>query len=279
MEGANDTSVMKNIKFVVLSLQEDDLHLVEEAKAQESKWKLGANAGDSTNGGNGESIRHFPLCKHLSLVQGNSRKTKDNDGDHDNHGMPGRRDDSKDRGNKQRGSDKETGEECDDGKDEEEEKCDNRECRDDQETTNIGENQGIVDEGCIPTLLHNPAKPDSPIFLDLDDEDEQPDINISQIVEDICMDTHSNSLSTQEPLQFLDGYDTGISNDLGPRATISGMYIILSCGCGEWCLSTMTYTRFWSGQENLCRPGGWSYPKYSHRHGLYCAEENSKAWS
>jgi hypothetical protein len=74
MEEANNASVMKNIKFVILSSQEDELRLVEEAKARECKRKLvdraedtgkgPAETGDSTNNGNGKSLGYFLLRKH-----------------------------------------------------------------------------------------------------------------------------------------------------------------------------------------------------------------------
>lgn len=210
MEEANDTSVVKNIKFVIPSSQEDDLCLVEEAKALECKHKLVdrtedagkevVDTGDSTNRGND-----------------NSYKPMDNGGVYDSHDVAAKSEGSEDSESEERGCDEGEVGEVDDGEDEEE--CADRECRDNQEI-NIRENQGI-DEEHIPTPLHKPAKPDGSIFLDLnDDEGKQPDIIDSEILEDICMDAPPGSPSTQQPLRSFDGYDSA-NDDLGPQAATS----------------------------------------------------------
>jgi len=73
---ANDALVVKNLKFIILSSQEDDLRLVEEAKARECKRKLlvnrdedigkeGVETADSINRGNGKLIGYPLLYKHL----------------------------------------------------------------------------------------------------------------------------------------------------------------------------------------------------------------------
>jgi hypothetical protein len=228
MEEVNDTSVVKNKKFVILSSHEDDLHLVEEAKAHECTRKLVdrseddrkvvMDTGDSTRGGNGESNGYFPPRKHLlHLVQENSCKTISDGGVYDSHGIAVKREDMYGRENEERVSD-EGGVV----------KHDDAECRDNAET-DIGDNQGI-EEGRTPTPLHDPAKPDCPISLDLDDEEgEKPDINNSQISKDICMDAPPSSPSTQQLIWSLDEYDTSVSDDLGPQAAMSGMYTIISC--------------------------------------------------
>ncbi|KAG2145267.1 hypothetical protein DEU56DRAFT_754125 [Suillus clintonianus] len=213
MEEVIDTSVMKNEKFVILSSHEDDLHLVEEAKVHECKQKLVdrseddrkvmMDTGDSTSGGNK-----------------NSYKTISDGGVYDSHRIAVRSEDLDDRENEERVFDEGGVVKLDDG-----------ECRDNAET-DVGDNQGI-NEGHTPTSLHDPAKPDCPISLDLNDEEgETSDINGSQILKDICMDAPPGSPFTQQPIC--------VSDDLGPQAAISGSAMVKKpqkCGHSSLTLS------------------------------------------
>lgn len=195
LEEVNDTLVMKDEKFIILSSTEDDLHLVEEAKFHR---KAVMDICDSTSGGNGESNDYFLLRTHSNLVQVRSELLDGGE-------------------NEERVFDEGGVVKLDDG-----------ECRNNEET-NIGDHQGIK-EGRTPTPLNDPCKPDCPISLDLNDkEGEKPDVNDSSILKDICMD----SLPVSQPIWSLDGYNTDVSDDLGPQAAISGMCTIISCGCSE----------------------------------------------
>jgi hypothetical protein len=206
----NNTFITKNMKFVIPSSQEDDLRLVEEAKARECKWKLLVDSaegtgkgmletGDSTNRVNGELIGCYLLHKYLSPVQGDSYQTKNDYKACDSHVIAAKINGLEDGENRERGPDEGEAEECNNGEDEEE---------------------------CIPTSLRNPAKPDGPAFLDLKDEEgKKSNINGPQILEDLCLDAPPDALPTELPILSLHGYDAGVDDDLEPQATTSGMYL------------------------------------------------------
>ncbi|KAG2029408.1 hypothetical protein BDR03DRAFT_987774, partial [Suillus americanus] len=243
VEANDDAPAMKNLKFIILSSQEDDLRLAEESKACERKRKLlvgraddtgveAVETGDSKNRGNGTiTIANSGTRQHDSTYCIAQHECKDGsrhseltvalgdtyavynpitkDGACDSHGREG----SEDRENEERGSDEGGRGRRDEGEDEQE--FNNGEYRDNQET-NKGDNHGSAG-GCIPTPLHNPAKPDGPISLDLNVSD----INCSQITEDISMDAPPGPPPTQLPIWSLDGYYTSVSNDIGPQAATS----------------------------------------------------------
>ncbi|KAG1799240.1 uncharacterized protein HD556DRAFT_1305486 [Suillus plorans] len=202
----NNTFITKNMKFVIPSSQDDDLHLVEETKARECKWKLLVDSAEGTGNGmleTGDSANRVN-AKINGLEDGENRERGPDEG--------------------------------------EVEECNNREDK----------------EECIPTSLRNPAKPNSPAFLDLKDEEEKrSNINGPQILEDICLDAPPGALPTELPILSL--HDAGIDDDLEPQATTSGSAMVKKTQkCGHNSLTS-------SDESHYERPGSSHHDKHRRK--------------